>query len=112
MADTTAMTDEAAATAKQQQQKPQRADEAADLAARPPLPRVTIQFCTQCKWMLRAAYVCTSPYLPYPTRAPAHLPLSLPLSPSYRRAKEGAGTGSLPPHGAFVPVKQEKEDEG
>jgi hypothetical protein len=21
------------------------------------LPRVTIQFCTQCKWMLRAAYV-------------------------------------------------------
>ncbi|KAM5351352.1 hypothetical protein ACJ41O_004075 [Fusarium nematophilum] len=21
-----------------------------------PLPRVTIQFCTQCKWMLRAAY--------------------------------------------------------
>lgn len=21
-------------------------------------PRVTIQFCTQCKWMLRAAYVC------------------------------------------------------
>jgi predicted Rdx family selenoprotein len=22
-----------------------------------PLPRMTIQFCTQCKWMLRAAYV-------------------------------------------------------
>lgn len=22
------------------------------------LPRVSIQFCTQCKWMLRAAYVC------------------------------------------------------
>lgn len=22
------------------------------------LPRVTIQFCTQCKWMLRATYVC------------------------------------------------------
>lgn len=21
------------------------------------LPRITIQFCTQCKWMLRAAYV-------------------------------------------------------
>ncbi|EGR50885.1 uncharacterized protein TRIREDRAFT_43076, partial [Trichoderma reesei QM6a] len=21
-----------------------------------PLPRITIQFCTQCKWMLRAAY--------------------------------------------------------
>ena len=25
-----------------------------------PLPRVTIQFCTQCKWMLRAAYVSTT----------------------------------------------------
>ncbi|KAL2019674.1 hypothetical protein VTK56DRAFT_9293 [Thermocarpiscus australiensis] len=25
-------------------------------AAAPLLPRVTIQFCTQCKWMLRAAY--------------------------------------------------------
>jgi len=23
------------------------------------LPRVTIQFCTQCKWLLRAAYVCS-----------------------------------------------------
>lgn len=22
------------------------------------LPRITIKFCTQCKWMLRAAYVC------------------------------------------------------
>jgi hypothetical protein len=26
-------------------------------AAEPRLPRITIQFCTQCKWMLRAAYV-------------------------------------------------------
>ncbi|KAK1640420.1 selT/selW/selH seleno protein domain-containing protein [Colletotrichum phormii] len=25
-----------------------------------PLPRVAIQFCTQCKWMLRAAYVSTT----------------------------------------------------
>ena len=25
------------------------------------LPRITIHYCTQCKWMLRAAYVC--PYL-------------------------------------------------
>ncbi|KAK4238144.1 Rdx family-domain-containing protein [Achaetomium macrosporum] len=25
-------------------------------AAEPRLPRITIQFCTQCKWMLRAAY--------------------------------------------------------
>lgn len=24
------------------------------------LPRVTIEYCTQCKWMLRAAYVCDS----------------------------------------------------
>ncbi|KAF4511330.1 hypothetical protein G6O67_003138 [Ophiocordyceps sinensis] len=29
---------------------------AAAAAAHGPLPRVTIQFCTQCKWMLRAAY--------------------------------------------------------
>lgn len=27
------------------------------------LPRIAIQFCTQCRWMLRAAYVCTF-YLP------------------------------------------------
>ncbi|KAK4043240.1 Rdx family-domain-containing protein [Parachaetomium inaequale] len=26
------------------------------LSSEPRLPRVTIQFCTQCKWMLRAAY--------------------------------------------------------
>lgn len=25
------------------------------------LPRITIQFCTQCKWMLRAAYVKPPP---------------------------------------------------
>ncbi|CAK7563250.1 MAG: hypothetical protein SEPTF4163_001114 [Sporothrix epigloea] len=29
---------------------------ATDQASAPRLPRVTIQFCTQCKWMLRAAY--------------------------------------------------------
>ncbi|KAI1354463.1 Rdx family-domain-containing protein [Xylaria sp. FL0043] len=28
----------------------------ASSSALPPLPRVTIRFCTQCKWMLRAAY--------------------------------------------------------
>ena len=42
------------------------------LGAPYPLPRVTIQFCTQCKWMLRAAYVriCSSlPPLP-PCRVP------------------------------------------
>ncbi|CAF3444476.1 hypothetical protein SNK03_008588 [Fusarium graminearum] len=26
------------------------------MASQTPLPRVSIQFCTQCKWMLRAAY--------------------------------------------------------
>lgn len=24
------------------------------------LPRIAIEFCTQCRWMLRAAYVCLS----------------------------------------------------
>ncbi|KAK4123954.1 hypothetical protein N657DRAFT_645562, partial [Parathielavia appendiculata] len=32
------------------------ADHARPTSAEPRLPRVTIQFCTQCKWMLRAAY--------------------------------------------------------
>lgn len=27
-------------------------------SARVTLPRITIKYCTQCKWMLRAAYVC------------------------------------------------------
>ena len=30
------------------------------------LPRIAIEFCTQCRWMLRAAYVCHSPTLSYP----------------------------------------------
>ncbi|SPQ22310.1 44020a29-f780-49b0-84ec-a1477d2ccf9b [Thermothielavioides terrestris] len=30
--------------------------ELAQAAAEPRLPRITIRFCTQCKWMLRAAY--------------------------------------------------------
>lgn len=38
-----------------------------------PLPRITIQFCTQCKWMLRAAYVRLN-FIPPP------LLLFLPLS--------------------------------
>ncbi|RSL54171.1 hypothetical protein CEP54_010046 [Fusarium duplospermum] len=29
---------------------------ASQVSTSTPLPRVTIQFCTQCKWMLRAAY--------------------------------------------------------
>ncbi|KAL2201410.1 Rdx family-domain-containing protein [Corynascus similis CBS 632.67] len=32
------------------------ADAAPASSSQPRLPRVTIQFCTQCKWMLRAAY--------------------------------------------------------
>lgn len=28
------------------------------------LPRITIKFCTQCRWMLRAAYVSRAPCLP------------------------------------------------
>ncbi|KAK4106787.1 hypothetical protein N658DRAFT_520262 [Parathielavia hyrcaniae] len=32
------------------------ADDARPTSSEPRLPRVTIQFCTQCKWMLRAAY--------------------------------------------------------
>jgi predicted Rdx family selenoprotein len=30
------------------------------------LPRITIQFCTQCKWMLRAAYVSLLTTFPPP----------------------------------------------
>jgi len=37
------------------------------LTPRPPLlPRVTIRFCTQCKWLLRAAYVSVLPFLNSP----------------------------------------------
>ncbi len=37
---------------------PRSGDPASDAASPDPrLPRVTIRFCTQCKWMLRAAYV-------------------------------------------------------
>ncbi|KAK1239771.1 hypothetical protein MKX07_001225 [Trichoderma sp. CBMAI-0711] len=35
---------------------PQHAAPAQSPITAPPLPRITIQFCTQCKWMLRAAY--------------------------------------------------------
>ncbi|VUC20636.1 unnamed protein product [Clonostachys rosea] len=46
----------------------------ADTKAAPPtteqsvparLPRVTIEFCTQCKWLLRAAYPCATPPVQY-----------------------------------------------
>ncbi|KAI6783845.1 uncharacterized protein J7T54_001721 [Emericellopsis cladophorae] len=33
-----------------------------------PLPRVTIQFCTQCKWLLRAAYSMFVPMLTNPLK--------------------------------------------
>jgi hypothetical protein len=48
-------------------------------AAEPRLPRITIQFCTQCKWMLRAAYVRFPSSHSYPT-----LPYLLQLCPSCR----------------------------
>ena len=38
------------------------------------LPRVTITFCTQCKWMLRAAYGCPPQSLPPPPPPPPQLP--------------------------------------
>lgn len=41
------------------------------------LPRVTIQYCTQCKWLLRAAYVCLSLSLSY-----RRLPLDLTVATS------------------------------
>jgi len=40
------------------------------------LPRVTIRFCTQCKWMLRAAYVSPNnlpPLMDWPTTLTLHL---------------------------------------
>lgn len=48
------------------------------------LPRVTIQFCTQCKWMLRAAYVSNLPLTCQPTRPdkqPNHLTCLLIVRP-------------------------------
>ena len=48
------------------------------------LPRVTIQFCTQCKWNLRAAYVNHPPSLPPP---PLPSPLHL-LTHSHQFAQE------------------------
>lgn len=34
------------------------AEPSAEAPVPSPLPKVTIQYCTQCKWLLRAAYVC------------------------------------------------------
>jgi len=45
--------------------------ETADSTLTVKLPRVTIMYCTGCKWMLRAAYVCVD------TKATFLLPLSL-----------------------------------
>ncbi|OAQ84736.1 selenoprotein domain-containingprotein [Purpureocillium lilacinum] len=55
----TSQTAAAAAASSQQRQQDKMRDAAAEISAPPSsplLPRVTIQFCTQCKWMLRAAY--------------------------------------------------------
>jgi predicted Rdx family selenoprotein len=35
------------------------------LAASAPHPRIVIKFCTQCKWMLRAAYVCAREHISF-----------------------------------------------
>lgn len=50
------------------------------------LPRVTIKYCTQCKWLLRAAYVCSyNPRFSFSFLNPSnnnsisHPPLSLPV---------------------------------
>ena len=45
------------ATTQQPQQQPPKPTTTAQVH----LPRVTIKYCTQCKWMLRAAYVRPSP---------------------------------------------------
>lgn len=63
----TSQTAAAAAASSQQRQQDKMGDAAAEISAPPSsplLPRVTIQFCTQCKWMLRAAYVslCNSAF--------------------------------------------------
>ena len=47
----------AMATTQQPQQQPPKPTTTAQVH----LPRVTIKYCTQCKWMLRAAYVRPSP---------------------------------------------------
>lgn len=54
-----------------------------------PLPRVTIQFCTQCKWMLRAAYVS----LPLPALSALH-PSRRPLTNPIQYAQELLSTFS------------------
>ena len=56
-------------------------------AAEPALPRVTIQFCTQCKWMLRAAYVNETPSrLSLIPSLPLSLSLCLTLPPTNQLA--------------------------
>lgn len=55
-------------------------DTASDASTTVNLPRVTIKFCTQCKWMLRAAYVCflhlRTPSMPSLVNSPLYSALS------------------------------------
>lgn len=47
-------------------EKPTSTDTGLTSLERVHLPRISIKFCTQCRWMLRAAYVCwyPQPYMP------------------------------------------------
>lgn len=59
MTEPTAAMDTSVATGAAKQTKP--AVEAGLTALeRVHVPRISIKFCTQCRWMLRAAYVCPS----------------------------------------------------
>lgn len=56
----------------QQQQKPTpEADTQAISNTQVNLPRITIKYCTQCKWMLRAAYVV--PHSPNKIKSPKYV---------------------------------------
>ena len=59
MTEPTAAIDNSAATGAAKQTKP-AAEAGLTTLERVHLPRISIKFCTQCRWMLRAAYVCAS----------------------------------------------------
>lgn len=59
MTEPTATVDNSAATGAAKQTKP-AAEAGLTSLERVHLPRISIKFCTQCRWMLRAAYVCSS----------------------------------------------------
>lgn len=59
MTEPTATVDNSAPTGAAKQTKP-AAEPGLTSLERVHLPRISIKFCTQCRWMLRAAYVCSS----------------------------------------------------